>query len=147
MQKHMPQLLSAMTPFPYHINADQSVEKALQLMLEHNIRHLPVMIDDNIESIVSDRDIKRAQLIGHRGTSDEELLVGDICPPCAYFADVYDPLDQVLEVLIERRLEAVIVLKEGAPVGIFTDTDACCALLALLQEVYQQPDGDNDDAA
>ena len=83
MQKHMPQLLSAMTPFPYHINADQCVDEALSLMLNNNIRHLPVMIDNNIETIVSDRDIKRAQLIGHRGASDTELLVGDICPPSA----------------------------------------------------------------
>jgi acetoin utilization protein AcuB len=142
MQKHMPQLLSAMTPFPYHINASQSVDEALLLMEEHTIRHLPVMIDGNIESIVSDRDIKRAQLIGHRGATDEELLVGDICPPSSSFADVYDPLDQVLEVMIERRMEAIIVLKDGAPAGIFTDVDACSTLVALLREVYQQPGDD-----
>ena len=142
MQKHMPQLLSAMTPFPYHIAAEQGVEDALQLMLEHNIRHLPVMVDGNIESIVSDRDIKRAQLIGHRGATDEELLVGDICPASSSFADVYDPLDQVLEVMIERRLDAIIVLKEGAPAGIFTDIDACSTLLGLLREVYHEPGDD-----
>jgi acetoin utilization protein AcuB len=142
MQKHMPQLLSAMTPFPYHINADQSVDQALLLMQEHAIRHLPVMIEGNIESIVSDRDIKRAQLIGHRGATDKELLVGDICPPSSPFADVYDPLDQVLEVMIERRMEAIIVLKDGAPAGIFTDVDACRTLVTLLREVYKAPDDD-----
>lgn len=145
MQKHMPQLLSVMTPFPYHIGAEQSIEAALELMRENSIRHLPVMIDNNIETIVSDRDIKRAQLIGHRGASDDELLVGDICPPSAHFADVYDPLDQVLEVMVDRQLDAIIVLKEGAPAGIFTDTDACRALVALLQEIY--PEKDDDDAA
>ncbi len=142
MQKHMPQLLPAMTPFPYHIEADQGIEAALQLMNTHSIRHLPVMIDDNIESIISDRDIKRAQLIGHRGSSDDELLVGDICPASAYFADVYDPLDQVLEVMIERRLDAIIVLKDGAPAGIFTDTDACRTLVALLRELHPEPEDD-----
>ena len=99
----------------------------------------------NLETIVSDRDIKRAQLIGHRGASDDELLVGDICPPTAHFADVYDPLDQVLEVMIDRQLDAIIVLKEGTPAGIFTDTDACRALVALLQEIY--PENDDDDVA
>ena len=64
MPKHMPQMLSVMTPFPYHIEAGRPVDDALRMMQEHGIRHLPVMIDGAIEEIVSDRDIKRAQLIG-----------------------------------------------------------------------------------
>jgi acetoin utilization protein AcuB len=144
MHKHMPQLLSAMTPFPYHIEATQTVDEAIELMHRHDIRHLPVMVDGNIESMVSDRDIKRAQLIGHRGAADAELLVGDICPPAASYADVHDPLDQVLELMISRRVEAIMVLKDGAPAGIFTDSDACRTLVALLRQMYPAPE---DDAA
>ena len=71
------------------------------------------------------------------------MLVGDICPASASYADVHDPLDQVLELMIERRVEAIVVLKEGAPVGIFTDTDACKTLIALLRQVYPEPGEDN----
>ena len=115
MQKHMPQLLSAMTPFPYQIDGGQSIENASAMMQKHNIRHLTVLIDDTIETIVSDRDIMRAQLIGHHGASSDELRVGDICPPATYFADVYDPLDQVLELMIDKQASAVVVLKEPPP--------------------------------
>lgn len=142
MQKHMPQLLSAMTPFPYHIDAKQNLDAALELMRLHNIRHIPVMVDGTIETIVSDRDINHAQTIGHRGTPDDELRIGDICPASAHFADVYDPLDQVLEVMIARNMDAIIVLREGAPAGIFTDTDACRTLVQLLRELHPPADDD-----
>lgn len=145
MSKHMPHLLSVMTPFPYHIEASRPVDEALRMMREHNIRHLPVMIDGIIEAMVSDRDIKRAQLIGHRGPTSEELCVGDITPTACYFADVSDPLDQVLEHMLARQAEAIVVFKEGAPVGIFTDTDACRSLIGLLREHY--PEDEDDDAA
>lgn len=146
MPKHMPQLLSAMTPFPYQIDAGQPVADALQMMGEHHIRHLPVVIEGNIESIISDRDIKRAQLIGHRGTAGEGLCVGDISPTACFFADVCDPLDQVLDLMIANHAEALVVLREGAPVGIFTHTDACKALAMLLREHYPA-DGDGEDDA
>jgi acetoin utilization protein AcuB len=143
MLKHMPQLLSVMTPFPYHIEANQTVDEALGMMHTHDIRHLPVMVEGNIESLISDRDVKRAQLIGHRGAADADMLVGDICPASASYADVHDPLDQVLELMIERRVEAIVVLKDGTPVGIFTDTDACRTLIALLRQVYPEPGADD----
>ena len=145
MPNHMPQMLSVMTPFPYHIEAGRPVDDALRMMQEHGIRHLPVMIDGAIEEIVSDRDIKRAQLIGHRGTTSEELCVGDITPTTCYFADVSDPLDQILEHMLARHAEAIVVTKDGAPVGIFTETDACKALIELLRERY--PEDEDDDAA
>lgn len=141
--KHMPQLLSVMTPFPYQIDARESIDAALALMDKHNIRHLPVLVEGNIETIISDRDIKRAQLIGHRGSTSDEWSIGDISQASAYFADVSDPLDQVLELMIKKQVEALVVLKDGAAAGIFTDTDACRVLVELLKSNYQPPVDDN----
>jgi acetoin utilization protein AcuB len=143
MTKYMPQLLSVMTPFPYSIDAEQTVDEAMGMMQKHKIRHLPVMIGGNIETLVSDRDVKRAQLIGHRGAADADMLVGDICPALAHFADVHDPLDQVLHLMIEHRVDAILVMRDGDAVGIFTDTDACRALVNLLREVYPEPGADS----
>lgn len=47
-----------MTPFPYSVDANASVDKALQFMRQHKIRHLPVTEDGVLAGIVSDRDIK-----------------------------------------------------------------------------------------
>lgn len=143
MQKHMPQLLSVMTPFPYYVEAEKPVTEAQALMESHDIRHLPVMINEAIDSIISDADIKRAQLIGHRNSPEEELLVGDICSPRAWFADVSDPLDQILALMTEKHVNVVIVLKDGALAGIFTDSDACKVLLDLLRDTYKEPQNDS----
>lgn len=142
MTKKMPQLLSVMTPFPFHVEATAPVAEAERLMAEHNIHHLPVMVNGTIESIVSDRDIKRATLIGHRADPEEQPQVGDICPPRAYFADVSDPVDQILDVMVDKHIGAVIVLKDGALAGIFTDKDACRTLAELLREQYPEPGDD-----
>lgn len=143
MQKHMPQLLSVMTPFPFYVEAGEPVTKAQALMREHDIRHLPVLINDSIESIISDADIKRAQLIGHRNSPEEELLVGDICSPRAWFAEVSDPLDKILALMVEKHVNAIIVLKDGTLAGIFTDSDACRVLLDVLRETYPEPENNN----
>jgi len=143
--KTMPQLLSVMTPFPYQIDANESIDAALALMEKHDIRHLPVVVNGNIENIISDRDIKRAQLIGHRGATNDEWSVGDISHRNAYFADVSDPLDQVLELMIKKHVEAVVVLKDGSAAGIFTDTDACKVLVEFLKTTFAPPT--EDDAA
>ena len=50
--KTMPQLLSVMTPFPYQIDANESIDAALALMEKHDIRHLPVVVNGNIENII-----------------------------------------------------------------------------------------------
>lgn len=142
MTKKMPQLLSVMTPFPFHVEATAPLREAEQLMARHNIHHLPVMVNGTIESIVSDRDIKRATLLGHRADPEEQLQIGDVCPPRAYFADVSDPLDQILDVMVDKHIGAVIVLKDGALAGIFTDKDACHTLAELLREQYPDPGDD-----
>lgn len=141
--KPMPQLLTVMTPFPYQIDAGESIDAALALMQRHNIRHIPVLVDGNIETIVSDRDIKRAQLIGHRGSINDEWSIGDISHPPAYFADVSDHLDQVLELMIKKQVEAIVVLKDGAAAGIFTATDACTVLVELLRTTFEHPVSDD----
>jgi CBS domain-containing protein len=39
---HIPSIGSIMTPFPYVVQVDESVLAARALMVEHQVRHLPV---------------------------------------------------------------------------------------------------------
>lgn len=147
MPKKMPQLLSMMTPFPYHIDASESLDKAREMMKSHDIHHLPVIEDGELESIISIRDINRATNLGHR-MEDDALVVKDISPSTAYFADVYDPADRVLEIMAEKHIGAVIVTKDGELAGIFTDQDACRVLASELGKHYTSlSDPLGDDAA
>lgn len=140
--RHMPQMVSVMTPFPYHIDANAPLAAARALMDEHSIRHLPVFEDGDIVGIVSERDIERAHIPGHPLREETELVVGDLCTHRPYFVDVADPLHIVLDAMAEKRLGSVLVLKEGELAGLFTAVDACHLLSQILLEQFApQPPG------
>jgi acetoin utilization protein AcuB len=132
---HMPLMAAVMSPFPWHIDHRASVSEARSMMEEHGVHHLPVMVDGYVDSVISDRDLKRASLPGH-SQSDTELQVGDLCPPRAYIADVGDPLDKILEVMAKTHIGSVIVTREGELAGIFTEVDTCRWFTRCLRELY-----------
>ena len=73
--KQIPPIKAVMTAFPYYIEGDQPVAKAREVMAEHGIRHLPVVNDGKLISVVTDRDIRLAS--GSAGTppNDGGLVV------------------------------------------------------------------------
>lgn len=134
--RHVPQMVSVMTPFPYHIDAGAKLTDARQLMELHEIRHLPVFEDGDVVGIISERDLERAHIPGHPLSTETELKVGDLCTHRPYFVDVADPLHIVLHAMAEKRLGSVLVLKEGELAGLFTAVDACHLLSQLLLEQF-----------
>lgn len=134
-------IVSVMTPFPYSIDVSSTIAQANQLMAEHDIRHLPVYEDGDLTAIVSERDLERACSPGHRPDAETDLLVSDICTYNPYVADVADPLDKVLDAMVDHRLGAVLVMKEGEMAGIFTAHDACQLLAKTLRSTLEgEPD-------
>lgn len=134
--RHIPQMVAVMTPFPYHIDANASLTNAVAMMNEHNVRHLPVFDSGDIVGILSERDIERARIPGHPLRDETELRVGDLCTQRPYFVDVADPLDRVLDVLVEKRIGSALVLKEGDLAGVFTAADACSLLARMLRDQF-----------
>ncbi len=50
-----------MTPTPIAVNPDTTVEEAVQIMMEHGFRHLPVVDGEReLKGVVSIRDLARA---------------------------------------------------------------------------------------
>ncbi len=50
---------SWMTSDPITVTPETQVDEALRTMLDHNFRHLPVMVGDDVAGIVSIRDLAR----------------------------------------------------------------------------------------
>ena len=139
-----PQLKSAMTPFPFSVEADETVERARTMMDEHDVRHLPVTRDHELVGIVSERDLMR--LSGRSPeASPRELRIQDVQMPDAYIVDLNEPLDNVLMTMAERHIGSALVTRKGRLAGVFTATDACRAFGEYLREVF--PRGDGNDAA
>jgi acetoin utilization protein AcuB len=137
--RHIPQMVAVMTPFPQHIDAAESLAAAALLMEEHGISHLPVLERGDVLGVLSARDLERARMPGHPLRDETELKVGDVCALRPYFVDVADPLDRVLDAIVEKRLGSVLVLKEGELAGVYTAVDACRLLAQTLREHFPHP--------
>ena len=146
MTRHLPQMLVVMTPFPHHIDANATLVEAAAMMDTHDIRHLPVLERGDIVGILSERDLERAKILGHPLRDETELRVGDICTQRPYFVDISDPLNRVLDAMVEKRIGSVLVLKDGELAGVFTALDACRLLSQDLSERFPHPTPGTDAA-
>lgn len=130
----LPTITSVMTPFPETIDGNSTLNEAQALMDKHQIRHLVVTRDQDVSSVISERDIESA--LAHYGrNTDRELLVDDVCPLHTFVADIHDPLEEILDVMASKRIGAAIILKNGDLAGIVTASDACAHFAQLLRKL------------
>ncbi|WP_444911605.1 CBS domain-containing protein [Microbulbifer sp. EKSA008] len=136
---HIPTLAALMTPFPYHIDINATVEDALAMMEEHKVRHLPVTRAGDLETVISRGDIERANAPGHR-LEEQQLYVHDLCARRPFIADIHDPLDKILLAMADTSIGSVLVMREGELVGIVTVTDILRFCSRFMAELAQPVD-------
>jgi CBS domain-containing protein len=136
---------SVMTPFPHWIDAQEPLLAARDLMLELQVRHLPVKEHGELVSIVTDRDLKFAMDPKLGLPPREAMRVKDIAVYSAYVTDLETPLFVVLLEMAERRIGSSLVTRHGQLCGILTTTDICRTFGEELRE-RECPDGDPEAA-
>lgn len=139
---HIPSIGSVMTPFPYVVQVDESLRVAKALMVEHELRHLPVKDGNTLLGVLTDRDLKRALDPSLGLPAKEELFVRDAFVPDAYIVDVGEPLDGVLEQLSTQHIGSALVTKHGHLVGIFTLSDAARIFCRHLRSLFPDHSGE-----
>lgn len=128
--KQMPKIEKFMTTTPHTIGINIPVKKALGMMREHRIRHLPVEDAGTLVGIVSDRDIKLAASFD----GADKCTVEDVMTQDPYTVTPQTPVDHVVLEMAEHRYGCAVVKQEnGKVVGIFTATDG----LRVLGEVLK----------
>lgn len=119
------------------LRPDQLVADAAELMEEHNVRHLPVLDEDDcLVGIVTDSDIREAEIAGSVLSSYEPqadtkwLTVADIMTPDVVTIDLDATVGQLAVTLIENKVGGVPVVKPDPSfpkrlrlAGIVTETD------------------------
>ena len=142
--KAIPSAKSLMTPFPYSIDIEASVDRATELMREHKVRHLPVTENGKLKGVVSDRDIKLMLGPDFAYPKADELRVRHTMVAESYIVDLSTPLQAVLSHMAEHRLGSALVTRKGKLAGVITSTDACRGFAEFLADNFQPP---GDDAA
>lgn len=141
--KQIPPIKAVMTAFPHSVESDQPIAKARDMMAEHGIRHLPVVKDGKLVSVVTDRDIRMALRQASETADDGDTAVRDIPARDAYIVELTEPLDVVVLHMARHRIDAALVVKSDRLVGIFTMTDACDFLGGLLRALFPRDHGDD----
>jgi acetoin utilization protein AcuB len=129
--KAIPAIRRYMSTSPHTVGAEQSLQKAHDLMREHKIRHLPVMESNVLVGIVSDRDVQL--ILAIEGANPHTLTVEQAMTQDVITVDPDTGLDEVAELMVERKAGSVVVLQNHHVVGIFTTVDGMRALSELLQ--------------
>ncbi|MEH7524122.1 acetoin utilization AcuB family protein [Bacillus sp. JJ1503] len=118
------------------LSKDDSIAKAIKLMNEKKIRHLPI-IDENqrLIGLVTDRDIRDATpSILFETEKFKELLQNPLKMIMKTDIITGHPLDFVEEIsaiLYEHRIGCLPILKDDKLVGIVTETDLLRTLVEL----------------
>lgn len=120
-----PPIGAFMTTFPYAIDADAEVLQARKLMLQHRIRHLPVVRGDDLVGLVSDRDIKLMLGPEFDNPNPHDVNVADVMIEEPYVVDVETSLAAVLRHMADAHIGAVLITRSGGLAGIFTASDGC----------------------
>lgn len=136
--KSIPVVGDFMTPYPYMVEASESIEHAQRILRENKIRHLPVVRDGKPFSVVTEREINLVFAQCADVLTPEHMKVENFCAQQTYIVEMSEPLVMVLTEMASRHIGSAIVVKDGRLAGIFTSTDACRCFAEYLKRDTQE---------
>lgn len=112
------------------VNVNDSLHNANNLFNSYNIRHLPVVANDNLVGILSQTDILRISFgntFGEQDGADEAIFdmlsINQVMKQSPVTIDANDTMKDAATVLADREFHALPVEEDGKLVGILTTTD------------------------
>ena len=119
-----------MTPSPHTIPPHASMAKAHEVMREHGIRHLPVVLAGRLLGTVSQRDLAIMESLP--GVDPKEVPVEDAMSADVYTASPDAPLRFVVTEMASRKIGSAVIMDGETVIGVFTTIDALHALSQVL---------------
>jgi acetoin utilization protein AcuB len=112
------------------VEINDTISVARQLIAKHRINQLPVLENERLVGIVTDRDIRDAYptslMIGHAKEIDkfaESYTVEEVMTHDVFTVEPETPLASAVALLRHHRIGSLPVLKEGQLIGIITRSD------------------------
>ena len=130
-----------MTADPVTIRATATVRDALEILREEDIRHLPVMKEDELVGVLSDRDMRSFMLpLDMEAENPSAALarldcsVGDVVQDDVLSVSPETEVTELIDIMIDQKIGALPVCEEpdGRLVGIVSYIDALKAVQSLV---------------
>ena len=124
------------------VKPETTLDKALELLLDENINHLPVLDpNEHLVGIVSDRDMRIAMDSPFLGLYPDNMkdrlhnrVIGDIMQCALQMIDENSDVLQAAQQIRKHKVGSLLVLNaEKKLVGILTEKDLVDHLIDLLQ--------------
>ena len=125
---------------PVFVDEGDSMKRAMELLKEHEIRHLPVLKDgEKLVGILSERDIKQASPSPATALEIREIFylldkvkVKQIMTRRPYTVSSTTPIEEAALIIREKKIGCLPVVDEGRLVGILTETDIIDAFISAM---------------
>ena len=116
----------------FSITSDITVYEALKAMGEKNIGALLVIEGQQLMGIISERDYARKIIL--KGKSSHDTLVKEIMTENVISISPEDSIEKCMELMSERHIRHLPVIKDGIVTGIISITDVVTAIIASQKE-------------
>jgi acetoin utilization protein AcuB len=125
---------------PVSVDENDSMKKAMDLLKERDIRHLPVLKDgDKLVGILTERDIKQASPSPATALEIREIYylldkvkIKQIMTRRPYTISSTAPVEEAALIMREKKIGCLPVVDSGKLVGILTETDILDAFIESM---------------
>jgi len=139
-------IAKVMTPAPAMVEPKVALREVCRLMAERRIRHVPVVSDDGLVGIISDRDIQEAlpSPADPGGATEfaaalDRITAWEVMTEQVITVTPQTPLAEAAQLLAKRKIGCLPVMERGRLVGIVTETDMLQALTTVLDKIAGSP--------
>lgn len=136
MTTHIPTVREVMTASPATLNVTDRLDLARDIMTIGRVRHLPVVLDERVVGIVSQRDLFRAAISSALKAAPKvelewlsKIPICDVMAAPVYTAEADWTLPRAVNLMLEKRIGCLPVLEGGELVGLLSESD-CLRFLA-----------------
>ncbi len=120
----------------FTIAPQATVLDALKMMAEHNIGALLVTTGDKIEGILSERDcVRKVEL---KGKDAKNTKVSDIMTSDVVTVDCSQPLEECMELMIDKNIRHLPVYDSGELAGLLSVRDVLKEVVEVQQIMLSQ---------
>ena len=136
---HIMNVVDIMTENPVIVRADKSLRTALQLMEDHQVKHLPVLSQQgHLVGVISDRDCRHAlnsPYILRERWQDEELAirlkVRNIMTSAPIVIEPDTSAEELARLMLNHGIGCLPVMRAETLVGIVTRSDLLVAFMNI----------------